>query len=157
LSTKLLQPFYENGLHFECTQCSTCCRHTPGYVFLSKNDIASLLEATKKTFSQFFRQYCRIVPTFSGTKISLIEKPNFDCIFWNDNGCIYYDYRPFQCRSFPFWKSYLVSLNKWMSLKSFCPGIDRGNLHTEYEIKAWIENGQKEEYYYAKGDIKKIG
>jgi Fe-S-cluster containining protein len=155
LSMKLLKPFYGNGLHFECTKCSTCCRHTPGYVFLSKNDMTSLLEAMKLTFSQFFNQYCRIVPTFNGIKISLIEKPNFDCIFWKDDGCIFYDNRPFQCRSFPFWKSYLSSLNKWNSLKSFCPGIDRGSLHSGCEIERWINNVKKEDYYYSHNDIKR--
>ncbi len=37
--------FYGRGLRFECTRCSRCCRHNPGYVFLSPVDLARLAEA----------------------------------------------------------------------------------------------------------------
>ncbi|MBN1697817.1 MAG: YkgJ family cysteine cluster protein [Spirochaetales bacterium] len=150
---KLIKPFYGDGLHFECTKCSACCRHTPGYVFLSKNDISSLLSALQLPFSRFFSEFCRIVPTISGTKISLIEKSNYDCIFWSNDGCLYYEHRPFQCRSFPFWTSYMGSRNKWKSLKSFCPGIDNGILHSGKEINRWMENVKKEDYYYSRRDF----
>ena len=25
------EPFYKDGLHFECQRCSFCCGHSPGY------------------------------------------------------------------------------------------------------------------------------
>ena len=37
-----------------------------------------------------------------------------------ENKCSVYDYRPFQCRTFPFWKGYQEDFN---DLPDYCPGI----------------------------------
>ena len=144
----IVKPFYAEGLRFECYRCSTCCRHTPGYVFLSLNDLESLVSITGMTEKEFLSTYCREVFTIRGKKISLKEKANYDCIFWEKDGCIYYEARPFQCRSFPFWKQYLGTKRRWDNLLSFCPGIGKGQTHTKEEIEEWIEKVSREEYYY---------
>ena len=36
--------FYDDGLQFECARCSYCCRHEPGYVFLSDNDLDAMVK-----------------------------------------------------------------------------------------------------------------
>ncbi|HUX21603.1 MAG TPA: YkgJ family cysteine cluster protein, partial [Spirochaetia bacterium] len=38
----MYKPFYQDGLRFECTRCDACCRHEPGYVFLSQTDLRRL-------------------------------------------------------------------------------------------------------------------
>ena len=119
--------FYGEGLRFSCTRCSACCRHEPGYVFLSKNDLKLLAEALKMNYNDIVENYCRWVSSPDGEKqLSLREKPGFDCIFWQD-GCTVYNARPLQCRTFPFWKSTLSSKKAWEN--QICPGIGNGTLH----------------------------
>jgi uncharacterized protein len=143
-----IKPFYAEGLRFECNRCSQCCRHTPGYVFLSRNDLDTLVSYLGMDEKDFLYAYCREVCTIRGKKISLKEKANYDCIFWEKDGCLYYEARPFQCRSFPFWKQYLGTKKRWDNLVSFCPGIGKGQTHTKEEIEEWIEKVNREEYYY---------
>jgi Fe-S-cluster containining protein len=49
----------------------------------------------------FVKKYCRWVDQGGDPILSLVEKSNFDCIFW-DQGCTIYQARPDQCRSYPF-------------------------------------------------------
>jgi Fe-S-cluster containining protein len=127
-------PFYTEGLRFSCTRCSSCCRHEPGYVFLSKNDLELLAKGLQMKYTGIMQKYCRWVPSPGGGKqLSLKEKPGFDCILWQ-NGCSVYQYRPLQCRTFPFWQSTLSSREAWNNLT--CPGIDKGALHS----REYIEN-----------------
>jgi len=144
----IIKPFYLEGLSFECCRCSTCCRHTPGYVFISLNDLELLASHTGMDKKEILTKYCREIYTIRGTKISLKEKPNYDCIFWEKDGCIYYEARPIQCRSYPFWKAYLGNRRKWESLRSFCPGIDKGKKHSKEEIEEWLDKVRQENYYF---------
>ena len=130
------KPFYSDGLHFSCTRCSACCRHEPGYVFLSKNDIKLLAEALQMKYNDIMEKYCRWVTVPGREKqISLREKPGFDCIFWQD-GCTVYKARPLQCRTFPFWKSTLSSQDAWENL--LCPGTGKGTLHSREYIESCL-------------------
>jgi uncharacterized protein len=131
--------FYNKGLNFQCARCSHCCRHTPGYVFLSQADIDRLGEKLNLTAEQFREQYCRVVNMGSIRKISLTEKKNFDCIFWEKAGCVVYSARPLQCQSYPFWSSNLYSQAAWDELSKSCPGINNGTLHKKEEIDAWLQ------------------
>src|SRR5574344_288995 len=95
--------FYDKGLHFSCQKCSHCCRIDPGFVYLSQSDLTNLCQWFKFTQEQFISMYCRKVPYYDGTTVlSLREKKNYDCIFW-DNGCTVYGARPVQCSTYPFW------------------------------------------------------
>lgn len=141
--------FYSSGLKFECTQCHSCCRHDPGYVFLSEDDLANLLGTVGMDRAPFIERYCRWVDLGDGEVLCLIEKKNYDCIFW-DNGCTVYGGRPLQCRSYPFWKGPLESQEHWNWEGRFCPGIGRGKLHDVESIQTWLERRE------ANPPIKKI-
>lgn len=130
-------PFYIEGLQFECQRCSRCCRHEPGYVYLSRNDLLGLSNHLKMSEEDFIRNYCRRAARAGGFSLSLIEKDNFDCIFWESGICIVYDARPFQCRSYPFWDNYLASKHAWKGLSESCPGVNQGRLHTFEMIEHW--------------------
>jgi Fe-S-cluster containining protein len=130
--------FYETGLRFSCTRCSRCCRHTPGYVFLSPRDLRMLGAALGIERDELMRSYCREVPLGVATRVSLKEKPNLDCVFWGNDGCSVYEARPLQCRSFPFWASALSSRAEWEQTAERCPGIGRGQLHSREEIERWV-------------------
>jgi uncharacterized protein len=130
--------FYKYGLRFECTRCSRCCRHTPGYVFLSATDLDALIHATQTPRPEFLRTYCRQIPLGLVTRVSLKEKANLDCIFWETGGCSVYESRPLQCRSFPFWSACVSSPEEWELHARQCPGIGKGALHSQKEIEGWL-------------------
>jgi Fe-S-cluster containining protein len=130
--------FYKSGLRFECTRCSTCCRLTPGYVFLSSPDLVALSSAMGLSKKDFLATYCRTINLGVARRVSLREKPNLDCILWENSGCSQYEARPLQCRSFPFWSACVSSREEWEIHARNCPGMGKGTLHTREEIDNWI-------------------
>jgi len=138
------KPFFYKGLQFECTQCGYCCRHEPGFVFLSESDMKDLLLHLSISQDEFIKKYCRIVDVGFFKRVSLIEKPNNDCIFWqNGVGCSVYKARPLQCRSYPFWHAVVESEESWMEESESCPGMNHGKLYTEEEIQEWLTKREK--------------
>lgn len=138
--------FYENGLQFECQRCSKCCRYDPGYVFLTKNDLENAAQSLKISNDNFLNKYCRKVEFGGFNRISLLERDNYDCIFWENGKCIIYNSRPVQCRTFPFWINYLEEEKDWKALAIDCPGIGRGAVVTKEEIEMKILERQKEKF-----------
>ena len=131
--------FYASGLKFSCKRCSTCCRYDSGYVFLSEEDLKNLTIKLKMDNNGFIQTYCRwITGLYEPESLSLKEKSNKDCIFW-DSGCTVYEARPLQCRTFPFWESILSSPQNWEMAASGCPGINQGELHTGRAIGEYIQ------------------
>ncbi|MDR1894336.1 MAG: YkgJ family cysteine cluster protein [Spirochaetales bacterium] len=140
------EPFYKTGLSFECRRCSSCCRFQPGYVFLSRQDREALAGFFNLSTGDFMERYCRWVDLGHCSRLSLIEKSNLDCIFWEGGGCSVYSVRPLQCRSYPFWFSSLSSPEAWKDLAAGCPGINRGRKHGLEEIRSWLEQRRLEPY-----------
>jgi len=89
--------------------------------------------------NRFTMIYCRWVTDMQGKiALSLKEKSNKDCIFWDSN-CTVYRARPLQCRTFPFWESIVASAQNWEVTASGCPGINSGALHTAKAIEQNIK------------------
>jgi uncharacterized protein len=126
--------FWQDGLRFECTKCSACCRHDPGFVFLSAVDLRKLLDYSGLHLQVFLQMYVKKVDTGSGFWLSLREKPNNDCILWDSNGCTMYDARPIQCSTYPFWDGVIESNTVWSRESLDCPGIDRGSIIVASDI-----------------------
>ena len=138
------QPFYANGLRFSCTRCSACCRYESGFVYLSKNDVSMLAAQLKIGYNEVVDKYCRWVETYGELRLSLREKSNYDCIFW-DQRCVVYSGRPLQCRTFPFWQSILSSAEAWNCAAGSCPGMGRGDMRTREEIDDCLTRSSTEE------------
>jgi len=149
------QFFYANGLRFSCTRCSSCCRHESGFVYLSENDLSRLANEFGMDYTAFVKTWCRWIPFTQGReRLSLKEKSNFDCIFWNasaggadsagGNGCTVYHVRPLQCRTFPFWDYTLCSPQAWKNTGEGCAGIDKGELHSREKIEGFISQMEEE-------------
>ena len=90
---KAKKPWYSEGLCFSCTGCGNCCR-IEGYVWVTRDRIRRIASHLGMTEEDFSGKYVRKV----GRRYSLTEKPNHDCIFW-DEGCTIYTVRPGQCRT----------------------------------------------------------
>jgi Fe-S-cluster containining protein len=134
--------FYASGLKFSCKRCSACCRYEPGFVYLSENDLEKLTIELKMDRNGFIKTYCRWVDSHGSPEypkvLSLKEKSDKDCIFW-DGGCTIYNARPFQCVSFPFWESILFSEKAWEIAATGCPGMNSGTLHSKDAIEGYLK------------------
>src|ERR1035437_6963538 len=76
--------WYANGLRFECTQCGNCCSGSPGYVYLTPDDMHRIAAYLKIPLDTFTRTYVRRVPGQDSNgqpRYSLVEKFNYDCTF----------------------------------------------------------------------------
>lgn len=124
------QPWYKDGLRFECQRCGSCCRGEPGVVWVNWQEIKAISEFLGISQEVFMKRYLRNVYE----RLSLQEYANGDCIMY-DRGCTIYEVRPCQCRTFPFWTQNLEAQEEWENLKLQCPGIDKGKLHNLEEIR----------------------
>jgi Fe-S-cluster containining protein len=133
MSSDADQPWYRDGLPFSCTRCGACCTGAPGYVWVNAEEIAQLAQFRGLSTEAFGRQYVRQV----GDRLSLIERPGGDCIFWEKQvGCSVYEARPIQCRTWPFWPENIASPEAWEQVTTVCPGSGRGQLYSLEEIEA---------------------
>jgi Fe-S-cluster containining protein len=113
----------EGGLAFSCTRCGECCRGGPGFVWVGEGEIGAIARFLGMDRDSFGRRYLRRV----GARLALVEKPNWDCVFWEEaRGCTVYDARPAQCRTYPFWPEVVRSRASWRAEKARCPGIAQG-------------------------------
>ena len=126
--------WYKDGLKFECTQCGNCCTGAPGFVWVSIPEIYRIAEFLGMRERDFVKQHVRQV----NQRMSLIELPNGNCIFY-DRGCKIYPVRPTQCRTFPFWKEIVANTMTWDRAAVDCPGMNQGRTFTEDEIDALLQ------------------
>lgn len=135
--------FWKDGLCFLCNRCSACCRYDPGFVYLSVRDLYNLQLWASLGKAAFIRKYCRWVLKGDGYEyLCLKELRNYDCILWN-TGCIAYNYRPFQCASYPFWDYLLENQQRWNANARSCPGINHGTRHSEEEIQSILDRAKQ--------------
>jgi uncharacterized protein len=147
----VLDPWYSQGLSFQCTQCGNCCTGGPGFVWVSDVEVTRLAEHLKLPELDVLKKYCRKL----GDRISLKERLNnglHDCVFLAEvpatqveNGqtvthsrrvCTIYPVRPLQCRTWPFWNGLLASPENWNAASDRCPGINRGKPYSKERIEA---------------------
>jgi Fe-S-cluster containining protein len=120
------QPWYKDGLRFNCTGCGDCCTGAPGFVWVNAEEIAALAAEVGMETSAFEKKYVREI----GVRKSLNEKANYDCVFFDNKTrkCKVYRARPRQCRTWPFWDSNLRTPEAWAETCRVCPGSGTGPL-----------------------------
>lgn len=112
--------WYAEGLPFKCTGCGACCTGSPGYTWVSQEEIENIAAFLNMTPDNFSKLYLRWVDG----RYSLLEDPkNYDCIFLKGNRCSIYPARPIQCKTFPWWPQYLASKEAWKEAIDRCEGI----------------------------------
>jgi uncharacterized protein len=130
------EPWYQDGLRFECTRCGNCCTGAPGFVWVSAEEIAALARLLKEPVATVKALYTRVVSRGR----TLREKANGDCIFFEQGkGCTVYSERPRQCRTWPFWESTTSDPEAWEQTKRGCPGAGTGPLIPVEEIQLRIK------------------
>ncbi|MBD3236162.1 MAG: YkgJ family cysteine cluster protein [Candidatus Eisenbacteria bacterium] len=124
--------WYQEGLRFECTRCGRCCRdrEVPSYVFLREEDIRTLAEHLGLSRHGLLETHCEP----QDDCYVLRNRPGA-CVFYDDDrGCLVYEARPVQCRTWPFWP-YNLRRKNWEEAAEFCPGCNRGALHPREAIE----------------------
>lgn len=129
--------WYINGLHFQCQQCGNCCSGPDeGVIWITKPEIEKVAEHLGTTPEEFSKKCLRRIGLKSTIKENSQTK---DCIFLTRfngiSGCAIYDFRPKQCRTWPFWSHNLYSPDDWNTAALKCPGINKGRLYSFDEIQ----------------------
>ncbi len=126
------EPWYKDGLLFTCEQCGNCCTGSPGYVWVSEEEIRNIADYLDKPIGEIRLLFTRP----ARGKVSLNEYANGDCVFFDSQkrGCTIYPVRPIQCRTWPFWKSNTESPDLWKETQRDCPGAGTGNFVSLEEI-----------------------
>jgi uncharacterized protein len=127
MSKQQTQPWYKDGLRFQCTACGDCCTGAPGFVWVNKEEIANLATLVGVEVDEFESRYVREI----GVRKSLVEFDNGDCVFFDGatRKCRVYSARPRQCRTWPFWDSNLRTPEAWAETCRVCPGSGTGRLY----------------------------
>jgi Fe-S-cluster containining protein len=124
-------PWYQDGLRFQCTRCGHCCTGAPGFVWVDEEEVDTIAEFLAEPVLQTQAFYTRPIDT----RRSLREKPNGDCVFYDrEKGCTIYPVRPRQCRTWPFWDSNVATPEAWQRTCNRCPGSGQGDLISAEEI-----------------------
>jgi uncharacterized protein len=129
------QPWYKDGLQFQCTGCGDCCTGSPGYVWVTNDEITAIAATLGMDIATFEASFV----TKIGVRKSLAEMPDtYDCVFFDGETrkCRVYAVRPRQCRTWPFWDSNLRTPKAWAETCQACPGSGTGRLYQLDEIQS---------------------
>ncbi|MFX1374825.1 MAG: YkgJ family cysteine cluster protein [Promethearchaeota archaeon] len=160
----------ENGIKFSCQMCGDCCRgFNEGEVYLYKDDILRLTKYLniegREGLRNFAKKYVKVIndsffwkePEAQRGKKYRFKTLGFrftgedeHCHFLKDNICSVHDYRPFQCRSFPFWQMMVSNKKNFDSYTKKCKGLQllKGHYYSREEILDWAKKEYEIEKKY---------
>ncbi len=120
------EPWYHEGLRFQCTQCGNCCTGAPGVVWVTEEELKSIADFRNESIGETRITHTRLI----GNRVTLRDFANGDCTFLDPQSrrCTIYPVRPAQCRTWPFWNSNLESPAAWSQARVKCPGMGQGDL-----------------------------
>jgi len=124
-------PWYREGLCFECQRCGACCTGDPGYVYFQRGEAEAVAKHLGMRVTEFRRRYMRK----DGGRLSVREEADGRCVFFEEGKCRIYRLRPVQCRTFPFWKWNVAKKENWDIVAGECPGVGKGRRFTLAEIR----------------------
>lgn len=148
------EPWYAEGLSFECTQCGACCSGAPGYVLYTEDEARRIAARLGISGEEFIERYTvDMKMTVAGRSRSLREvesEHGQDCVFLDRTTqpgktlCSIHEDRPMQCRTFPFWPEHLASPRAWQRLSRQCEGIGRGALVPLTQVRVRVERQERD-------------
>lgn len=105
-----------------CSSCQAkCCTGESGYIHVNASEMESISKFLDLSIEDFTQNYL----FKNGYKYSIKERKfgdSYECAFYDraSNGCVIYEVRPTQCRTFPFWDYFKTRVDE---LKLECPGV----------------------------------
>lgn len=129
--------WYEAGRRFSCRRCGACCTGAPGHVWLDAAESAAIAARLGLPVADFLARHARRVEG----RVSLREEADGRCVlFESGRGCIAYEQRPRQCRTWPFWAGNLASPAAWERTAAGCPGMGTGEIFDAGRIDALAQS-----------------
>ncbi|MCK4340982.1 MAG: YkgJ family cysteine cluster protein [Phycisphaerae bacterium] len=132
---KKKEPWYKDGLRYECTRCGQCCTGR-GYIWVDYQEILGMAEHLNLEPETFLYLYVRRVKS----RRSLVQTPQGNCVFLSydsagQSQCKVFPARPAQCWTWPFWPANLFDERCWDQAAINCPGVGKGPLYNLTEIR----------------------
>jgi Fe-S-cluster containining protein len=127
-------PWFREGLRFQCRRCGACCTGEPGYVYLRRGEAGAIAAFAGLGVKEFRARYTRK----DHGRTSLGEESDGRCVFFEEGECRIYQVRPVQCRTFPFWRWNTASRENWKTMAGECPGLGKGKLFSLEEIRSLL-------------------
>lgn len=106
-------------------------------MWLQPDDVVALAGCLHEEPGHFERHYVRS----EGVRKRLYEWPDGRCVLLDTErgaACRAYAARPAQCRTWPFWRCNLVSVEAWQRASAQCPGCNQGRRHHREEIERLV-------------------
>lgn len=107
----------------KCSTCEgNCCIGESGYIWINTKEIELLAQHLNIELSEFKKSYLDKI----NYKFSIKERKygvnSYACIFFDmdKRQCSVYDFRPLQCRTFPFWDYFKTNIEEVIKE---CPAI----------------------------------
>ncbi|MDX4063948.1 YkgJ family cysteine cluster protein [Aliarcobacter skirrowii] len=106
-----------------CESCGgKCCTGDSGYIWINIVEIERLSKHLNLTIDEFSKKYLYKVRYKYSLKEIELEPNVYSCCFFDNTNkmCSIYEFRPNQCRTFPFWDYFKTNKEE---LKKECIGI----------------------------------
>ena len=106
----------------KCESCQgQCCTGESGYIWIDENEIKALAKYLNLSFDEVKFKYLEKFGVRYSIKES-VYKNGYKCAFFDEKNlnCSIYEYRPKQCRTFPFWEYFKKNYNE---LVKECIGV----------------------------------
>ncbi len=136
------EPWYADGLRFECTGCGNCCKSRGEYstVYLMQADVDAMAAQLEMSAEAFLERHCEGEEGWT-----VLRSSGETCRFLAaDNSCQIYQARPMQCRTWPFWEENLRERATWEGpVAADCPGIGQGPRHSVAVVQATAQRNQR--------------
>jgi len=107
----------------KCEECGgKCCTGESGYIWINSIEMQRLATHLKISVDELKQNYLIKEGYRYSIKEKKIEENNYACLFFDTitKKCTIYEYRPTQCRTFPFWDYFKNNIKE---VKEECIGI----------------------------------
>lgn len=131
------KPWWSAGIRFECQQSGKCCvsHGEYGFVYLTLKDRQNIAKELGLTTRKFTQKFC----TKTDGVFHIADQGGPTCVFLENKMCTVYKVRPTQCRTWPFWPETMNAKSWKKDVVAFCPGVNKGKVHSAESIAASIE------------------
>lgn len=153
---------------FECTACGKCCRHQHGGTSILLEDAERLAAFLEIPLGTFLAVYC----TFRYRRVSQgdseftvpdlrLRDRDGECVFLVGKLCSVHEAKPWVCRAAPFVSEIFLDPEAERLLVEICDGYGQGPVHSEAEIRGWLEEELDKErvdrHRYRSGAATRLG